>query len=847
MSTNVKSTIALSNIESYDANINIERKINNNEIATFELKVSKRNDLLNITGDIDIKSNNIEDFIRKTIPALPNLKITNGPAKLSSKIQFSQNILKMSDIQLVYGNTFGTGNFDYDMNNETKNLTLDFSYLEAPNNIATKSEFTDFIKQSMTELKGIDIDLSIDSLKTRNSEFQNINLSIGMPASNSNSVDIKNFTIESNEISGQASGILSVENNNLIVDLQLSSETNSTYKLGGLKPFIINSFDGIIKGSENNFDITINQAQTSIGNISGTILKETLSGKKLYDINISSDNTDIDELLSGNIFTSLKNKINFLNNAEINFKINSNRLIYQNSPLTAFIFYGNFSENNVDISQLNFSEENYTVAIKGKLNNITDKSGSMDNVSYEIKSFDFTNIRTGYMSQIPFLYNLLRGEAGTISFTLNGPANNPKMIINGTTTNMDLSANISSVQKNKIDITTNILHKDAKLLINKIYEGNYDFAEKTLKENIGEISFQTNITSDKSNIVFDDINAQVAGQNFGGKIIIDKKGIITANINSENLNLTQLIKNSNDNYKQNALIYLLNTANLNINIAARNLTTYSRTYTNAEFGINRFSSNPSFSLKANFDTNASITINGKISGGNTYSGTLKTSLIPITEAFFGISGFDILSGYLNTEVNFSTFGNDKSELILNLNGNAITEFTNGRLSGFSSKSDIERKIYSSPTMITNDVIDIIETSLSSGESDFTSVKINGYIENGAIREGIINAQSEDLSLIGNLTTSDLTAKSISFTGTASISNILPDPMQSIYNIKGFSQNLQKEISLENIISKVNSTYFQMKKKEYLAKNGLTSINNNTNRPSMFPPFMNRPTTPNFPG
>ncbi len=848
---NIKAMVVIDDIDNYDASINIERKKSGSEVANMELKISKRNELLNITGDTNIKSDDIESFMKESMPEFPDLKITSGSSKLSAKIKFTQNILQITGIQLVNGSTFGTGNFDYDIGNDTKILDMKFSYFEASENITGKNNRINLLKKAITELKGIEVNLFIDSFAAGKTKIKNIKLRTDSPKQNPNVLNIKELAISSEEIDGSTSGLLSLKNDRVVMDLKARAKTDFTYRIDGLNPISINSFDGAIKGIADDMEITVDSMQTNFGTLAGIVVKKFSNNKNTYDIAINSRNINADAILSKDIFSALKNKdkIEFLNNAEIKFKIDSENFTYKKTGLKSFVFSGTLFENSVDISGMDWTADDYTILLKGKLNNIGGNAGEMENISYEIKSFDFTNIKTGYISQIPFLYDLLKGESGTIAFVLNGHANNPKITVSGKTSNMDLSADISSIRKNNANMTVSVSHQNAKLFINKIYGGEYDLTSKTLKNNIG-VSFQSRIRNDKSDIVFEDIKGTVASQPINGKITIDRRGTVTANMNSDNINLTQIIKNSSNDYKQNAMIYLLNNTGANINLAVKNLLTYSRAYSNVEVGINKFASSPAFLLNANFDANSGISIKGSIANGNVYSGTLKLSSIGIMAPFFGISNFDILSGYMNADVSFRTYGIDKSEFISRLSGTANAEFTNGRLTGMTNKSDIEYKIYSQPNVITNNVIDIIEQSMVSGEADFSSVKIIGNIENGIINNGAITVTSEDLTLSGNINSANLISKFISFSGSALLSQILPDPMQIVYNVNGFSQNVEKNVVLENIISRVNPTYFQMKKKEYFEKNGiLASEINNQNRPNFLPPSFgahNRPQPPSSP-
>ena len=116
--------------------------------------------------------------------------------------------------------------------------------------------------------------------------------------------------------------------------------------------------------------------------------------------------------------------------------------------------------------------------------------------------------------------------------------------------------------------------------------------------------------------------------------------------------------------------------------------------------------------------------------------------------------------------------------------------------------------------MTNDVIQIIEDSLSKGETDFNNITINANVMGGVIENGQVIIDINDLLIDGSLN-ADMKNKQFSLSGIATISNILPEPTKATYKVKGGSvQDIQKEIVLESIISKVNPTYFKMKKHEY---------------------------------
>ena len=811
ISSNIQSKFIISDLDNYDTIMDITHKNSKTEGVDINLKISRRQDLFNIIGDLSIKSDNIEHLINKAIPSFPKIKFTDGQSKLSSKIQFTNNILQINEIQLSNGNIFGIASFAYNLNTKEKNISIKYKNFEIPKHILTLNDKRILLKQILSELKNIKLNIITGSFKFKDIDINNIEIKADI--TDHGKLNIEELKISSDKISGNLFGSFSLNNNDLYTDLNISANTNFKYKLNGLDPIVINLFNGSIVGANNDLSINIKSIKTNSGLLSGLINRKKLLQRYRYNINLSSESVDIDSILSKNIFDFIKtkNQIELFKDSDFSFDAKFDNLLIQKSNLKSFTLKCDITENSITLSKLDWASKDYNVNITGKLNNITSNNGTMENVIYEVKSFDFTNVNIRYLSQIYFLSNLLQKESGTIRFKLNGYASNPEISIDGKTSNMTISATVTQNKNKKNEVNLDIEHDSLKLFINQLYGEPYSLTQKLLKDNT--IKIKTKIINDKENIVFDAMLINSANQNINGSISISGTGLITADIQAKKIDLTKIIKNSNDEYKQNILIYMLNNINADINLSTDSLKTYTRTYSNLKLQINKSSQNPSFSLSTDFDKSSKISINGNVHG-NQYSGNINVEAVKITESFFNIDEYDIIGGTLNSTINFETFGSNKSEVISNLSGNIIVDFIDGQLIGLSGKNTIEDNIYSSPVIMTNDVIQIIEDSLSKGETDFNNITINANVMGGVIENGQVIIDINDLLIDGSLN-ADMKNKQFSLSGIATISNILPEPTKATYKVKGGSvQDSHKEIVLESIISKVNPTYFKMKKHEY---------------------------------
>ncbi len=823
LKSNIKSTFIISDLDNYDTIADINYKQSKSENLQLNLKISKRQDLFNIIGDINIKSNDLGRLIQNILPSFPNLKLTDGQSKLSSKIQFTNNTLQMNDLQITNKNTFSTGLFNYDLKTKDKNLKLHYKNFFLPDHIQTDTDKISLLKQIISKVKNIKINITTESFKLTDIKIHNFDLKAEIKENNI--LNITEFKLASDKINGNFNGDLSVENDNLKLNINIAATTNFKYSLANLNPIIINSFDGNITGTYDNFFININSIKTNAGLLSGKLSKQKSTNNK-YNVNLNSESINLDNILTKNIFDFIKskNQIELFKNGNFLLNINANNLIMQKTNMKTFSFAGNIDHDLISISKLNWDAGDYNISISGKLEHITQDSGTMNNINYEIKSFNFGGVKIGYLSQIPFLPNLLQKESGTIKFTLNGYAGNPNILINGKTSNMNLVATIKHGNHQKKDIDITINHNNSKMFINQLYGDVYTTTQRVLKDN--GITLQTNIINDGKNIIFKNISIISNGQKLNGNVSISGIGKISANLESKKIDLTKLIKNSNDDYKQNLIIYALNNTGSNINLKINRFKTYTRTYSNVNLQINKSKSNPDLLLSADLGNNANIEINSTING-NQYNGNIKLKNIEITEPFFNINNYDILNGLLSSNINFETFGVNKNEIISNLSGNITVDFTDGRLIGFSGKDIIENKIYSSPIIMTNDVIQTIEEELTKGESDFNTITINANITGGTIENGQIIINTNDISINGSLN-ADIPNKQFGISGAITILNILPMPANAVYKISGDSTNVKKEVTLESIISKVNPTFFKMKKREYLNKQE-KSIEQNKNQ------------------
>ena len=811
----VEALAMFNSLDSYDLNLKLNKHVLGNEL-NIDLKASKRAETLNMTGNFDVKANKFDSFARTIVDKIPNTGITEGTTKLSGNIKYTQKILYLEDLKFVNGNTFGTGTLTYDLKTNQKTLNTNFTYLEMKEaKIDSAESITNMLKKLAHSLYDVNINMTVESFVSGNKKARNIKINTSA-LSEKDKLKINTFSLNSADFSGSITGDIAFISDEMNLALKIISDTNISKKFPPLKNMEINQLNGFFNGTLNNFTFSDAVIHTNAGDITGTITLNKTNGKT-YIVDLTSTDLNLDILLYDNVFNVIKNKsqIGFLKDASIDFKINSANITYKKEKMKNFSLSGLLTGDTLTLNNLDWIRDDYVLSIKGGLKNIYSNNGEFENILYEVKAYDFSNVAFVYLD-IPFLQELLKNESGTITFTLNGPAINPKIKLTGKFTNMDLSADILSPKRESLNINLNLNYKDAKTFAFKVYQGQHDLIGKTMKDNV-PLSFSTNLINDQNNnLIFDQIKGKLGSNELKGKIIIDKSGIVNADFTSQIIDLTNIIKNSSDNYKYNATIYILNHTKANINISTEKLISYTREYSNVAFGINRSRpSNPSFTIKGTYDGDSYVDITGNVSG-NSYTGTATLQNIVLETSVFGTENFDILSGIMNATFQFSTSGENKENIIHNLSGPVKADFYKGMLSGISSKQDMNKRIYSQPTIITNMVVESIEGSLRAGVSPYEKVSINGTLQTGVIRDGSLNIEMKDILVSGQLRTADLKTKALQFVGNAQISNILEEPLHSTYIVEGFAQNLVKEVVLENIIAKLNPTYLQVKKNEYIA-------------------------------
>ena len=168
---------------------------------------------------------------------------------------------------------------------------------------------------------------------------------------------------------------------------------------------------------------------------------------------------------------------------------------------------------------------------------------------------------------------------------------------------------------------------------------------------------------------------------------------------------------------------------------------------------------------------------------------------------------------MDITLNYKTDGLNMYQLTSNLGGDFNATVTNGTVKGISGYNQILYNIVELANITTNNILYILENSFKSGELDFTDLSISGKINNAEISKAAFTLNSLNM-LVNGFVSGNLINKSLNIESLFEIKNLAPDVLNIMYDLKGFINNLDGDVDVSGIMSKINISYIQKKVKNF---------------------------------
>ena len=207
-----------------------------------------------------------------------------------------------------------------------------------------------------------------------------------------------------------------------------------------------------------------------------------------------------------------------------------------------------------------------------------------------------------------------------------------------------------------------------------------------------------------------------------------------------------------------------------------------------------------------------LKLSSEILNNRIFTGKLSVENFVIPNDLMNNELMNLTSGLMNLNLDFRTDGMNIYQLTSNLSGSFKANIKNGTIKGISDYDTILRNIVELSNITTNNILYALENSFKSGMLNFTNLVIEGKIDMAEIVKSAFTLSSKNI-LVTGFVSGNLIKKSLNIESLFEIKNLSTETLNLIYNIKGFINNLEGEIDTSAIMSKINTSYLQKKKKE----------------------------------
>ncbi len=810
------------NIVSDFAYIIGKNKLKNN--FTFIVKDNEKT----FSGDSNLITNNISNFVKvfNKDYDLPTTPFFKEKLNIKASFQNSADALLVNNGSIEGNNVVASfkgkipfltdGNFGIDYKNIL--LNLDFSNLVLNRIFVVKKDIAQNPLLSIGDAKNlinlfqyVNANISAKSIILNNYVISDFSLTTTpiFLENNFDGINIKNldYKIAKNKFS--LSGKISNIKDDLTLDVSVNTNIPFTVSnIFGIRLKVTKFISKVLASSNllklDNFDITL-----ANNDIFGSFMSLEKDGKTTYTANIKSDSINLDSIFRANIdLQFIISKLSSLGNNTLNLVSSFKRFKMNNKNYELLKLNSNFKDGSLNIKNLTFKDADYSSQMKGDLIDIVGDNGKFKNFQYKISSPLLKGLTLPFIRNT-FIEKIIANGVNQINILLNGEAKNPVSSVDASLGNISVKVNGKLLDSNS-DYKIELSHNELKGFL---------FSWGYIEENLMNYFYDNipfSVTADVKGNNIDNIKLKIKDNYITGYITKEnvKKDVITSVVfNSDKLNVKGVIKRirETDGYVD-LILKLIRLIPYNLSISSNVLDDYDgNSYQDFILNIKNVQNPGSIKLSLK-KGDYSIDINSEIINSNNFEGNIDITNFFIPKNLMNNDVLKLISGILDAKISFKTFGTTAYQLLSNLNGNFDVSISKGVIDGISDYNTMFANILNLANITTNNVIYSLEASLKSGMLNFSNLNIKGKVSDANVENAAFELFAPNITASGMLS-GNLIQKSINIESMFDISNLSPNNLVLMYNLKGYVNNLTGKIDTSPLISKISTVYLQKKKKE----------------------------------
>lgn len=822
------------NNENYNLDANFDY-INGKNIIKNRFNIVVKENTPVVNGTVDLTTDNLYKFIPLIDGSVevPNIPLFNDKLNIKTTIQTTSEAIILSNGTFTSNDAFA--NFssiipftrsddnkislvknNISFNVDFKNLKLS-KILTMPDNIFRLSNTNkDEIKELLKVFAYPTLNIFVKNLLLENDLITNFELNSAPIYQNNNymGIDIKklNYSLGKNPI--QITGKLFDIFSDIKTDLVIKNKIPVYFPNIFFKMTRINSFDARVIKENNTISVSDLNLNIDGNKLFGSVDTTLSPNGNDYNIVLKSDELDTTKFTKSKIDLayiihnlSLIKKSSFKLNAMIkSLKTPSNK--YDLLKLDT-----SFKNDTLSVKKLTFKESDYSSTISGDLVGITQDNGSFKNFNYVINSDNLRGLTLPFIRN-SFIDKIIANGVKTINIKLNGSASNPVSDVYAVLNNISVRVNgrlLEGSEKYSLDLS----HTELKGFL-----FSWGFIDDTLMNYFyDDIPFSLKAEVDGNNIK--DIKLKIKNNLFTGDIL--RKNIsrsqknptyeTNVDLSIDNFDVKAIIKRLKDTDAYvDFLLKIIRTVPYNIKLNAKNIVEYNGNVYK-DLYLNLVNSKNPGSLEFNIQkVGRLLKLSSEILNNRIFTGKLSVENFVIPNDLMNNELMNLTSGLMNLNLDFRTDGMNIYQLTSNLSGSFKANIKNGTIKGISDYDTILRNVVELSNITTNNILYALENSFKSGMLNFTNLVIEGKIDMAEIVKSAFTLSSKNM-LVTGFVSGNLIKKSLNIESLFEIKNLSTETLNLIYNIKGFINNLGGEVDTSAIMSKINTSYLQKKKKE----------------------------------
>ncbi|MGN0929877.1 MAG: AsmA family protein [Alphaproteobacteria bacterium] len=831
-------TFNLKFIDNENYNLNIDFNYVNGKssiINKFNIVVKENNPIVN--GTINLITDNLYKFtsLVDSSISIPNIPLFNEKLIMKATLQTTPDAIILSNGTFSSDSAYATFSSilplikteddktkivkeNITFNADFKNLKLE-KILKLPKNIFEETVSNmDELKEVIKLLSYANMNIVVKNLLLDKSLITNFELNSNPVYQDGKitSLNIGKLGYKIGKNSIQVNGTLSDLSNNVNMDLNIKDTIPFNYPNKFFNTISINSFTGQVIRDINRISIPSFDIDVGGNKIFGNLEETINSNSTDYNITIKSESIDTSKFTKNNIdLAYIIHNLSLLKNT--NFKLSAmvKSLKTPNTNYDLFKLDSIFKNDTLSVKRLTFANSGYTSNINGDLIGITGNSGSFKNFNYIITSENLKGIRLPFIRN-NFVDKIISNGVKQVNIKLNGDASNPVSDIYAILNDISVKVNGHLLEGDE-RYTLDLSHSELKgflfswgIIDDTLMNYFYDNIPFTLQADVDGDNINNIKLTIKNNVFTGNISRKNVSRNKK-----EPKIETSVNLQIDKLDVKSIIKRLKDaDGYVDFLLKIIRALPYDITLTAKNIAEYnSNNYKDLYFKLVN-ASNPG-SLEFNMQKgNMLLKLTSEILNNRIFTGNLNVKNYTLPNDLMNNELMNLTSGIMDINLDFKTDGLNIYQLTSNLSGNFDAQIKNGTIKGISSYDETLFNIVELANITTNNILYIIENSFKSGNLNFTDLDIKGKINSSEITKATFTLNAKNM-LVNGFVSGNLINKSLNIESVFEIKNLSTEMLNIIYNLKGFINNMEGSVDVSNLMSKINTSYLQKKKKELL--------------------------------